>query len=165
MPTNLAKALFSQIMLQVRPGAPVIASLYKDAHDPNLSWQELFPVLAALDKLLHAVGPQLLVVDGLDEIVETTDMAELLRHTLIDHESVKVLAFSRSTEEIEESLLPLFDMVYDVQNSDVDADICVFLETEIAERKIRGKPRRLKINDPMLEPVIISHLQKGANGM
>lgn len=97
--------------------------------------------------------------------MDTTDMVELLRHMLIDCESVKVLAVSRSTEEIEESLFPSFDMVYDVQNTDVDADICTFLEAEIAERKLRGKPRRLKVNDPALEPVIVSRLQKGANGM
>lgn len=164
-PTKLAKSFILQLLPKLQAGGRAIQSLHRAAKDESESWQELAPLLNVVSSILAEIGPLTLVIDGLDEAPDMTEMVDFVRYFAMNNKVTRVIAFARSTDAMEEGLTGIFNQTYTIRDSDMEEDIGRYLQAELAERKTRGKPRRFKINNPTLEQTVIDELQKGARGM
>lgn len=101
----------------------MIQSLHRAAKDESESWQELAPLLNVVSSILAEIGPLTLVIDGLDEAPDMTEMVDFVRYFAINNKVTRVIAFARSTDAMEEGLTGIFNQTYTIRDSDMEEDI------------------------------------------
>lgn len=155
--------VYRSLLLQFALQLPDKLSLLKQLYQKCSNGSEQ-PTNEQLQSLLYTITEPVprayIVLDALDECLDREELLTMIeRFVTSDRHRIHVLATSRREKDIDESLRPISDHVFDLQCDVVDLDIDAYLRGRLSTDK------KLRIWPPIVQAEIAAVLRSKADGM
>jgi hypothetical protein len=156
---NLLRSLIAQLSSQRTRPSKALAKLYTESCDGKepAKFHDLWDIL---EEMFSECGHIYILLDALDECAERSLLLKWLHEIFKQHfGQLHLLVLSRKERDIEEALIDMGVHAISIANADVDFDIRIFIEDQLANRVgLSKRPMDVKAE-------ITEALMKNAKGM
>ncbi|KAK4207361.1 hypothetical protein QBC37DRAFT_355404, partial [Rhypophila decipiens] len=150
----LMRWIISQLARLVKYIPHELKDLYDYGHQPDSG-----TVLEVMRELSQRFKTVYIVVDGLDESQNRSNILRVMKSLRDGFPNLKILAMSREENDISEDMGSLCAQMVSLSNRHVDEDIAMYIRSELADNV------RLSLYPTWLKQEIERGLVKGACGM